>query len=171
MQSQNKNLAKEIRDMRLRIDEEKAGPSPWDVKNAKGGLIDIEFIAQWLTLKNGPSDTNPTSIRDVISNSPAEDIASADRDKILSAFDLYCGVLQIQRICLGATGDIEVAPSGFVKTLRESMDLPDLKSCAAHLRQTQTEIRELFNKILPPVQIEGNPDHKAKMTATATKGK
>ncbi len=169
--SENPNLGKEIRDMRLRIEKEKAGSGPWDVKNTKGGLIDIEFIAQWLTLKNGPADNDATSIRNAISSSSAEDIEIVAREKILSAFDLYCGVLQIQRICLGPDGDIDVAPSGFVKTLRESMDLPDLKSCAAHLMRTQEEIRGLFNKILPPVQAEGNLGKKATMTATTAKGK
>jgi glutamate-ammonia-ligase adenylyltransferase len=44
-------LAAEVADMRRRIAEQHRDPSPWDVKHRRGGLIDIEFIAQFLQLR------------------------------------------------------------------------------------------------------------------------
>ena len=37
--------------MRRRIAGENPRPSPWDLKNRRGGLIDLEFIAQYLMLR------------------------------------------------------------------------------------------------------------------------
>ena len=37
--------------MRRRIADEHKRPSPWDLKNRRGGLIDLEFIAQYLMLR------------------------------------------------------------------------------------------------------------------------
>jgi glutamate-ammonia-ligase adenylyltransferase len=37
--------------MRRRIADEHPRPSPWDLKYRRGGLIDLEFIAQYLMLR------------------------------------------------------------------------------------------------------------------------
>jgi glutamate-ammonia-ligase adenylyltransferase len=37
--------------MRRRIAESRPRPSPWDLRNRSGGLIDLEFIAQYLMLR------------------------------------------------------------------------------------------------------------------------
>jgi glutamate-ammonia-ligase adenylyltransferase len=41
--------------MRRRIADENPRPSPWDLKNCHGGLIDLEFIAQYLMLSEAAS--------------------------------------------------------------------------------------------------------------------
>ena len=46
-----RRLAADVADMRRRIAAEHPRPSPWDLKNRRGGLIDIEFIAQYLMLR------------------------------------------------------------------------------------------------------------------------
>jgi glutamate-ammonia-ligase adenylyltransferase len=45
------HLAADVADMRRRIAAEHPRPSPWDLKNRRGGLIDIEFITQYLMLR------------------------------------------------------------------------------------------------------------------------
>jgi [glutamine synthetase] adenylyltransferase / [glutamine synthetase]-adenylyl-L-tyrosine phosphorylase len=44
-------LVVDVADMRRRIAGENPRPSPWDLKNRRGGLIDLEFIAQYLMLR------------------------------------------------------------------------------------------------------------------------
>ena len=36
--------------MRARIEREKGSPDLWDLKQVRGGLVDLEFIAQYLQL-------------------------------------------------------------------------------------------------------------------------
>ncbi len=48
----NDALCREVADMRGRVDVEHHTDSLWDVKFLRGGLMDIEFIAQYLQLKN-----------------------------------------------------------------------------------------------------------------------
>ncbi len=45
----------DVADMRRRIADENPRPSPWDLKNRRGGLIDLEFIVQYLILREAPS--------------------------------------------------------------------------------------------------------------------
>jgi [glutamine synthetase] adenylyltransferase / [glutamine synthetase]-adenylyl-L-tyrosine phosphorylase len=44
-------LAIDVDDMRRRIAQENPRPSPWDLKNRPGGLLDLEFIVQYLMLR------------------------------------------------------------------------------------------------------------------------
>jgi [glutamine synthetase] adenylyltransferase / [glutamine synthetase]-adenylyl-L-tyrosine phosphorylase len=46
-----RRLVADIADMRRRIAAENSNPSPWDLRNRRGGLIDLEFIAQYLMLR------------------------------------------------------------------------------------------------------------------------
>ena len=42
--------AADVRDMRARIEKEKGTRDPWELKQVRGGLVDLEFIAQHLQL-------------------------------------------------------------------------------------------------------------------------
>ena len=44
-------LVIDVDDMRRRIAQENPRPSPWDLKNCPGGLLDLEFIVQYLMLR------------------------------------------------------------------------------------------------------------------------
>jgi [glutamine synthetase] adenylyltransferase / [glutamine synthetase]-adenylyl-L-tyrosine phosphorylase len=46
-----RRLVIDVADMRRRIAEENPRPSPWDLKNRRGGLIDLEFIVQYSMLR------------------------------------------------------------------------------------------------------------------------
>ncbi len=46
-----RRLVADVADMRRRIAGEHPRPSPWDLNNRRGGLIDLEFIAQYLMLR------------------------------------------------------------------------------------------------------------------------
>ena len=46
-------LVTDVAEMRQRIANENPRPFRWDLKNRRGGLIDLEFIAQYLMLREG----------------------------------------------------------------------------------------------------------------------
>ena len=50
-----RRLVMDAADMRRRIADENPQPSPWDLKNRRGGLIDLEFIVQYLMLREAAS--------------------------------------------------------------------------------------------------------------------
>ena len=50
-----RKLVIDVADMRHRIAEEHPRPSPWDLRNRRGGLIDLEFICQYLMLRYAAS--------------------------------------------------------------------------------------------------------------------
>jgi len=144
--SQKDTLKKEIREMRKRIEVEKGRADIWSVKTAKGGLLDIEFIAQYLVIKGAASNAICTA--NVISTADREFLSDDSREKLATAFHLYEKILHLQRICFGENADIEKAPTGFIQQLCRIFDLPDLKTCRAALSSTQNQTRELFKQIM-----------------------
>jgi glutamate-ammonia-ligase adenylyltransferase len=48
-------LVIDVADMRQRIADENPRPSRWDLRNRRGGLIDLEFIVQFLMLRDASS--------------------------------------------------------------------------------------------------------------------
>ncbi len=146
---QNRNvLEKEIFDMRKRIEKQKGTKNIWDLKNISGGLLDIEFIAQWLAIKNG--NAGVTSTRKILQDTKHTELSSDVLIKLLHAFDLYNSLLQMQRVCLDDTFNIKTASSGFIEIICSGMDMPDLISAEAYLKTLQKEIREIFNMLLKP---------------------
>ncbi|HEX3884619.1 MAG TPA: bifunctional [glutamine synthetase] adenylyltransferase/[glutamine synthetase]-adenylyl-L-tyrosine phosphorylase [Stellaceae bacterium] len=49
-----RTLVADVADMRRRIAGQHLHPSPWDLRNRRGGLVDIEFIVQHLILRDAP---------------------------------------------------------------------------------------------------------------------
>ncbi|MCB1430688.1 MAG: bifunctional [glutamine synthetase] adenylyltransferase/[glutamine synthetase]-adenylyl-L-tyrosine phosphorylase, partial [Nitratireductor sp.] len=144
------SLDKDVREMRALIDKEKASTNPFEVKTAKGGLIDIEFLAQWAMLASGcPEDTiRPVGIADMLAAVPATLISEDDCAALRSGLDLYNTVQQILRLCIDDKFDPATAPAGLSRMICEALDLPEIRTVEAHLKETQKLIRSIFTKTL-----------------------
>jgi len=145
-----KKLAADVREMRALIDKEKAGGNPFEVKTAKGGLIDVEFIAQWAMLRGGTAEagSRATSIAGQIAAAEPGLIEPADRDVLLAALALYNDVMQLQRLCMREAFDPATSPRGLAQMFCEQFDLPDIRAVEGHLRQTEKAVRAIFNRLL-----------------------
>ena len=49
-------LLLDVDDMRIRIEKAHPKPLAWDAKHRRGGLVDLEFVAQYLQLRVGPEE-------------------------------------------------------------------------------------------------------------------
>jgi len=139
----------EASDMRKTIEKEKPPKDVWDLKLAKGGIVDLEFIAQSAVL-TGNTDLKPRQ-PGTAENLAALKPAFADaqvRDELVSALRLYSSLTQIIRLCL--TGSFEKAdlPPGLADLLLASTDLPDIAVLEAHLAETQRTVRKHFDALL-----------------------
>ncbi len=143
-------LLADVREMRDLIDKEKGSTNPFDVKNAPGGLIDIEFIAQWATLSSGLPEgrDRPVSTRAMLDAAPENLLSPADREQLVGALDLYDIVTHFQRICLDEPVTVSSAPEGLRDLICAATGLPDLRTVEGHLKQTQKAVRSALKRIL-----------------------
>ena len=105
-----KHVASEVRSMRGLIAQEKGDDNPWDLKLAKGGLTDLDFIAQALVLAHGAK--HPTLIglapeAMFQEASKAGLIGEDDARTLIEAHRLFNAIFQWQRLTI--EGDFDPA--------------------------------------------------------------
>ncbi|MGC1091927.1 MAG: bifunctional [glutamine synthetase] adenylyltransferase/[glutamine synthetase]-adenylyl-L-tyrosine phosphorylase, partial [Pseudolabrys sp.] len=123
----------------------------WDLKYAAGGLIDIEFIAQYLQLIHAhrSPDILDTSTARVLDKAWALRVLTVEDAEILRpAVQLYQDVTQILRLCLPGAFDPKTAGAGLLRLLARAADVPDFATLDATLIDTQAKVRQSFVRIL-----------------------
>ena len=144
-------IAGDVVEMRGAIAREKGEGARWDLKYAAGGLIDIEFLAQYLQLVH--ADALPgildTSTARVLDKARALGILAADDAEVLRpAVALYQSLTQILRLCLAGPFEPKSAGAGLLRLLARAADVPDFAAVEATLIETQARVREVFVRIL-----------------------
>jgi glutamate-ammonia-ligase adenylyltransferase len=136
--------------MRAAIAKEKGDRERWDLKYAAGGLIDIEFIAQYLQLIHAhrSPDILDTSTSRVLDKAWALRVLTAEDAEILRpAVQLYHNLTQILRLCLPGAFDPKTAGAGLLRLLARAADVPDFATLDATLIDTQAKVRQSFIRI------------------------
>jgi glutamate-ammonia-ligase adenylyltransferase len=144
-------IAGDVREMRQAIAQEKPENVRWDIKYAAGGLVDLEFIAQYLQL------VHAASLPGILDTSTAAVFDSAARLGVLSVEDaevlrpatrLYHALTQLLRLCLPGPFDPKTAGAGLLRLLTRVADVPDFATLDAHVAETQVRVRRCFEKIV-----------------------
>ena len=94
---------RDILEMRAMIEAAKGGEGAWDLKLAPGGLVDIEFVAQFLQLLHAHAHPEIVSTETEAVLSAAADaglLPAAEADVLLPALKLYQALTQILRLCV-----------------------------------------------------------------------
>lgn len=144
-------IAGDVAEMRAAIAQEKGEGSRWDLKYVAGGLVDLEFIAQYLQL------VHAAEYPEILDTSTARVLDTAWRLKVLSPEDadvlrpaarFYHNLTQILRLCLPGPFDPKAAGAGLLGLLARAADLPNFASLDAHLTDTQQKVRATFVRLV-----------------------
>jgi glutamate-ammonia-ligase adenylyltransferase len=144
-------VAGDVVEMRGAIAKEKGDGARWDLKYAAGGLVDIEFIAQYLQL------IHAARLPDILDTSTARVLDKAQRLGVLALEDaeilrpatrLYQDLTQILRLCLPGPFDAKTTGAGLLRLLARAADVPDFATLDATLIETQAKVRASFVRIL-----------------------
>ncbi len=148
---QPEQIAGDVVEMRGAIAKEKGDRERWDLKYAVGGLVDIEFIAQYLQLVHAHNvpDILDTSTARVLDKAWALRVLPVEEAEILRpAVQLYQDLTQILRLCLAGPFDAKTAGAGLLRLLARAADVPDFATLDATLIETQAKVRASFVRIL-----------------------
>jgi glutamate-ammonia-ligase adenylyltransferase len=143
-------VAGDVLEMRKAIAAEKGDGERWNLKYVAGGLIDIEFIAQYLQLIHAAQtpDILDTSTTQVLDRAWRLGLLKAEDAEVLRrAVRLYHDLTQILRLCLPGQFDPKAAP-GLSGLLTRAADVPDFATLDAFIGETQSKVRASFNRIL-----------------------
>jgi [glutamine synthetase] adenylyltransferase / [glutamine synthetase]-adenylyl-L-tyrosine phosphorylase len=144
-------LGRDVADMRRRIATGKGDAGRWDLKFTAGGLIDLEFIAQYLQLAHGAAvpeifDTATAAVFDKAVR--AGILAVEDAEALRPAVRLYQDLGQILRLCVPPPFEPEGAGAVLKELLTRVADVPDFATLEAYLAETQERVRRCFGRIV-----------------------
>ncbi|AYD00255.1 bifunctional [glutamine synthetase] adenylyltransferase/[glutamine synthetase]-adenylyl-L-tyrosine phosphorylase [Neorhizobium sp. NCHU2750] len=145
-------ISADVIEMRALIETEKPPVDIWDLKLVPGGLVDIEFIAQYLRLiapaKNISADTYGLSTGEALKALGDSLMAPADLDTCLEALGLFTELSQIIRLCVEGTFDAADVPSGLAERICRAGDCPDMGTLEGEVRRLSEKVREVFGKVV-----------------------
>jgi [glutamine synthetase] adenylyltransferase / [glutamine synthetase]-adenylyl-L-tyrosine phosphorylase len=144
-------VAMDVADMRRAIALEKGENELWDLKHVAGGLVDVDFIAQYLQLVRAAEkpDILDVNTLHVLDNAARLGVLPAASAEILrSAALLYHDLTQILRLCVDEGFNPETAGQDLLHIMARAGDAPDFSSLQARVKETQAEVRRVFHAVV-----------------------
>ncbi|GBF27188.1 bifunctional glutamine synthetase adenylyltransferase/adenylyl-removing enzyme [bacterium MnTg02] len=145
------DIAADIVKMRQLIDKEKGTSDIWSIKEVSGGLIDLEFITQFLQLVHaekypGVLDQNTfAALKKLVATNL---IKAADADVLIPAARLYHNLTQVLRLCVEGSFSAEEASDGLKLLLVQAGEEPDFLRLEACLSETLTAVRKIYDALI-----------------------
>jgi glutamate-ammonia-ligase adenylyltransferase len=140
----------DVRDMRARITREKGSRGAWDIKMEPGGLLDIEFIAQYQQLVHAHESAEVLQRRtvDAIRALAAHGVLdAADADQLLRAAGLYHDLTHMIRLCVEGAFDAESAPAGLTSLIARAGGASDFAELETKLAESKAAVSAIFTKM------------------------
>jgi glutamate-ammonia-ligase adenylyltransferase len=142
--------------MRLLLEEERPAKGDWDLKLAPGGLVDIEFAAQFLQLVHasggGPLDPNTAGALAAVAAqglAPAAPLAA-----LQAAWRLQQDLTQLLKVALDDGTDPAAEPPAFRKLLARAGGARDFKALRRRLDAAQAAARGAYQAVVRPLSTE-----------------
>jgi len=147
-------LLRDVADMRTRLDAEHHSDFVWEVKHMRGGLVDIDFLAQYLQLRHAhthPQILSPntrTALQALRDNGL---LAASIADALIEATDLWQGIQSVLRLTIEGIFRLEREPEvteGLEKTLAAVGAAADVTALKEKIRSTAATVYGHFRDLI-----------------------
>ncbi|MBU1376018.1 MAG: bifunctional [glutamine synthetase] adenylyltransferase/[glutamine synthetase]-adenylyl-L-tyrosine phosphorylase [Alphaproteobacteria bacterium] len=141
-----KKTARDVREMRKLLETERPPKGDWDLKLSPGGLVDIEFAAQFLQIVHaadgGPLAPNTAAALDALGEArlaPPEPLAA-----LRDAWRLQQDLTQLLKVALGDNPDPAGEPKAFQALLARAGEARTFKALRTRLDVAQAGARAAY---------------------------
>ena len=144
----------DVLDMRRLMVKEQGSAGLWDIKRARGGLVEVEFIAQFLQLIH--AQRHP-EILDTNTHAALGKLAAAGfleagvAGELKEACLLYHRITQVLRLCVTGAYDPAKSPAGLNQLVARAAGVPDIRAADSLVNDTQKRVAGLFDELIGPV--------------------
>jgi glutamate-ammonia-ligase adenylyltransferase len=141
----------DMRDMRRLMLKEKGEGRLWDIKQVRGGLVEIEFITQILQLLHAHKtpdilDTNTFAALEKLEAAGA--LPAPKSQALREACSLYHRLTQVLRLCINTSYVPNEQPTGLNRLVASAAGAPDIVTAESLLADVQSVIASLFEEIV-----------------------
>jgi glutamate-ammonia-ligase adenylyltransferase len=140
---------RDMLDMRRLMEQERPPKGDWDLKLARGGLVDIEFAAQVLQIVHAP-DGGPLEVNTARALAAARQAGLATPDQIAAlegGWALQQNLTQLLKVALEDDTDPAEEPAPFRALLAKAAGVRSFKSLPAQLLAARKAARKAFEQV------------------------
>jgi glutamate-ammonia-ligase adenylyltransferase len=144
-------IAADVRHMRARIEKEKGTRDIWDLKQVRGGLVDLEFIVQHLQLVHAAEHPQlpSTNTVDAIHKLGEAGFMSVEVvETLMPAARMLNSLTQVLRLCLDGKFNPGSAPDGLKALLARAGEAPDFARLESDLAAREADVVALFDRLV-----------------------
>jgi glutamate-ammonia-ligase adenylyltransferase len=144
-------LAADVAAMRRRIAQQHPGDRLFDVKYVAGGMIDIEFIVQYLMLRHAaeePAVLAPGTDTALEALAAAGYLREADFSCLRPALDLWRRIQAFLRLTVGERFEEASLPPAIARRLAEIGRAADFAELRKQASATATAVRAIYTRIV-----------------------
>jgi glutamate-ammonia-ligase adenylyltransferase len=142
--------AADVVEMRELMERERPGKGDWDLKLDPGGLVDIEFAAQFLQLahaaQGGPLAQNTGDALAALREAGLADEGALTR--LETAWRLEQDLSQLIKVALEDGGDPEAEPKAFKALLAKAGHVAQFRTLKPKLAKAKAEARAAYSAIV-----------------------
>ncbi len=141
----------DIVEMRRLMLAEHGRKGVWDLKQARGGLVEVEFIAQSLQILNAARQPEILERNTLAALANLRDHGLLDRfdhDALREAALLYHRLTQVLRLSLDEAFVPGDAPEGLRRLVAQAAAAPDFATAEALVAETQAKVAERFDRLV-----------------------
>jgi glutamate-ammonia-ligase adenylyltransferase len=147
-------LLKDVKEMRIRIDKEHRSDFIWEIKYMRGGLVDIEFIAQYLQLKNAHyhPEILSTNTSEALQNLRDKDLLKEQHAApLLEATKLWQTIQGMLRLTIEGYFKPEreqEIPAALIQILGKAVACKNTKELKAHIKETAGRAYQVYRELI-----------------------
>jgi glutamate-ammonia-ligase adenylyltransferase len=144
-------LRTDVAEMRERMAKEHPATTRWEVKHLRGGLVDVEFTAQYLQLLHAHTHPGILSVHTREALGRALSAGVLDRpghDALVEAWRLWSEVQLVLRQTIAGAFDERTAPRGLRDVLVRAAGLTDFKTLRDRMDDCAAAALEVFQRVV-----------------------
>ncbi|MBM3599329.1 MAG: bifunctional [glutamine synthetase] adenylyltransferase/[glutamine synthetase]-adenylyl-L-tyrosine phosphorylase [Alphaproteobacteria bacterium] len=144
-------LVVDVAEMRARIAREHRVKGPWFLKHTRGGLVDVEFLAQYLQLRHAaqiPEVLSANTVEALRRLAAHGAIPAAAGEELSAAARLLTRVQGLIRLTVGEGLDETVLPAGLRARLARAGGVDDLDQLKDRLGRAMAHVRRHFDDLI-----------------------
>jgi glutamate-ammonia-ligase adenylyltransferase len=142
-------LLRDVASMRARIAREFKAKSPWEVKHWRGGLVDLDFVVQYLILRHcheRPDLIEGNSLAALAKLAEAGFLEQEEARTLAAAAELLQALQSLLRLTMEGRFEEESAPDGMKQALAKACGALDFAELKSKLKNANGEILAAFER-------------------------
>ncbi|GLQ07555.1 bifunctional [glutamine synthetase] adenylyltransferase/[glutamine synthetase]-adenylyl-L-tyrosine phosphorylase [Sneathiella chinensis] len=150
-------IAANLYDMRDRLQKQHADKSFWAIKHHRGGIMDLDFIVQYLKLIHGkdhPEILDTNTHASLMAMKAAGIVPADSLDQLYQSMRFYINLQGLTRLSLSKGVIADTAPDAFKEVLAEAGEVENFEALTIRLQEVQALVDRVFSQLVPKPQTD-----------------